>query len=367
MALSELLKRIGESLRAGHYANEESIRAQVVVATLGALGWDTTDPQLLRPEYSIRKGRADVALFTDDFAEAPNVVIEVKGPDKSIDDDAPVKQLLNYCYELGTQIALLTNGKQWNFHLPCEAGNVSKNRLVQSIDLVNDQERLASILERYLAFERQRSGEAAEDARKDYKGLANKKQVEKNLPKVWSAMLAGPLDSLVRLVAEQYESIHGNQPDYELIEEHLKSFGPSRSPSIIREAPATPSRTVQRKARSGGVFWRVGSASGSEEQAVTAFVKLFEALYDSVGDENFAKLAEATKSRKTRLLARNRLGLHISRDINAHSIKESQQLRNGWWLDIHFSNEGKQRKIEQAQEKLKSELGIKLRLEFRVK
>ena len=368
MSLSEVLQNVRTNISAGAYKNEEAVRLQIVTPVLGALGWDTTNPSTFHPEYSAGRGRADIALFKMGHAQAPSVMVEVKGPGVSIDDEQPVKQLLNYCYDMGTQMALLTNGVKWNVHLPGEGGEFDKTRRVASVSLDSDLERLENILNRYLSFERHKSGDAIRDAQKDYQGLSKSKEVASNLPKIWHGMLTAPLDSLVNLVVEKYEDSYGYQPEAQLVEKFLR-VEPSSPPKLPVQSVVV-SKTSSKKFEpmiTGPVVWRVDGVQGSSANVTDAFVALFDALYEVVGDDGFEMLSQelATKSRKP--IARAKQQLSRSSDPKAAVYFYAKHLECGWWLDTHMDTASKLKRIQKMKGKLAEKLGKKIRIELRPK
>jgi hypothetical protein len=74
--MKNLLERVRFRLAAGSYANEAAVSHGVVTPILNALGWDSSDPDQLVPEFSIGRGRVDFALLG--LGRRPSVFIEVK-------------------------------------------------------------------------------------------------------------------------------------------------------------------------------------------------------------------------------------------------------------------------------------------------
>jgi predicted type IV restriction endonuclease len=81
------------------------------------------------------------------------------------------RRLFEHAFKEGRPLAVLTNGREWSFYLPT-GQDAYDERLFYKLDLVErDPTEAVEQLTRYLGFERVRSGQALEDARRDYDGL----------------------------------------------------------------------------------------------------------------------------------------------------------------------------------------------------
>ena len=120
----ELLTQIGDRLRAGDYPNEASICHGVVMPILAALGWDTTDPREVQPEFANKRGRVDFALLG--LRKRPAVFIEVKA---SKDKPGGELQLFEYAFHDGVQLCVLANGGDWSFYVPTGQGTYEDRRV----------------------------------------------------------------------------------------------------------------------------------------------------------------------------------------------------------------------------------------------
>ena len=83
------------------------------------------------------------------------------------------------------QLAILTDGREWNFFLPAEHGNYAE-RSVYKLDIVErDLSECTLRLNRYLQYDAVFSGDAIEAARKDYRDVARERQIQSALPRAW--------------------------------------------------------------------------------------------------------------------------------------------------------------------------------------
>lgn len=93
--------------------NEYRTRAALVDPLLQALEWNTTDPDQVQMEYSVRDGHADYALFT---RTKPLMVIEAK----KLGEPLPphFNQARSYATQAEAPFFTLTNGNLWQtFHI----------------------------------------------------------------------------------------------------------------------------------------------------------------------------------------------------------------------------------------------------------
>ena len=118
MLLDDLVGVI-ETLKAriqGHspdlQANETRTRMALIDPLLQALGWDTTNPALVLPEYDVSGKRADYALLKADGN--PAAVVEAKKLGESL---VPHRsQMVGYSVEFGVPYAGLTDGDHWELY-----------------------------------------------------------------------------------------------------------------------------------------------------------------------------------------------------------------------------------------------------------
>ena len=108
--IETLKSRINEH-RSVLQGNEAQTRLSLIDPLLRALGWDTTDPALVRTEFNLNNGRADYALLNAD--EKPVAIIEAKRLDESLGTTDHRMQMLTYANFSNVSYAGLTDGNQW--------------------------------------------------------------------------------------------------------------------------------------------------------------------------------------------------------------------------------------------------------------
>jgi predicted type IV restriction endonuclease len=121
--LKERIAAHGTALR----ENETRTRMALVDPMLAALGWDTSDPALVLPEYAAAHGRADYALVAPDGK--PAALIEAKKLGEAL---APHRlQMLNYSNAVGVAFAGLTNGDHWELYEVFQQKPLDERRILQ--------------------------------------------------------------------------------------------------------------------------------------------------------------------------------------------------------------------------------------------
>lgn len=117
MPLDDLLALVG-TLRARIEAHGPALRASealtryaLIDPLLRELGWDTSDPAQVVPEYPTSGGRADYSLLADG---QPRMMVEAKKLGEPMGN--AISQGINYCLEKGTLYFTVTDGQRWELY-----------------------------------------------------------------------------------------------------------------------------------------------------------------------------------------------------------------------------------------------------------
>jgi hypothetical protein len=356
--MKELLARIKHGLTNNLYPTEKAVSTSIVVPVLRALGWDDTDPTEVVGEYTNPRGRVDYALFTR--TGAANVFVEVKAVGRSQDAD---RQLFEYAFHEGTPLAVLTDGRLWNFYLPGQHGSYEERRVYQ-IDMVErTTEEIAERLQRYLARDRVANGNALDDATADYRTGARSRVALSTLPRAWVELLADPPEELIEALSAHTEALCGHRPGAAVVMAFLtQRISVEESPQPIKRSPRNTQdplvsiqRPVQPPAESGlcnvadpervGVMWRVLSQHGTAKNGVDAFQATLTALFNQFPE----KRNDMAMSVRTR--GRNNIASRIE-DIYPSQIelarKQNRSLPGGWFVGTNENSATKLRIIRQA-------------------
>ncbi len=89
-------------------------RYALVDPLLRELGWDTEDPDVVRPEYRVPNDKfADYVLFADG---KPTIVVESKKLDEPLQGGKALDQGILYCAHTGSNYFLLTDGRRYELY-----------------------------------------------------------------------------------------------------------------------------------------------------------------------------------------------------------------------------------------------------------
>ena len=221
--------------------DESATKQGVVLRLLSIAGWDTFDISQVVPEYTVGTRRVDYALRPG----TPNAVfIEVKRPGENLERHQ--QQLLEYCFQEGVNLAVLTNGRTWWLYLPLQAGSWEQRRFL-TIDLeVQEPDIVERRFLEYLSPEVVGSGQSVSDAEALVKSQQRAEIVGKTIVAAWNQIVETPDELLVDLISETTERICGFKPEPELIEQFLAQrirtlFDSPPEPEVLpRGRPPTP-------------------------------------------------------------------------------------------------------------------------------
>ncbi len=120
--LKERINAHGATLR----QNETRTRMALIDPLLAALGWDTSDPELVTPEF-ISNGRADYALLKP--GGKPLALVEAKKLGEPLENHR--MQMLNYANASGIEYAGLTDGDRWELYEVFRIGALDDRRILE--------------------------------------------------------------------------------------------------------------------------------------------------------------------------------------------------------------------------------------------
>ena len=213
--ISRAVEQIKASLSFGSM-DESATKQGVVLRLLSVAEWDTFDTSQVVPEYTVGNRRVDYALRPG----TPDAVfIEVKRPGENLERHQ--QQLLEYCFQEGVNLAVLTNGRTWWLYLPLQAGSWEQRRFL-TIDL---EDQGPDIVERrfleYLSPEMVGSGQAVGYAEALVESQQRTETISKTIVAAWNQIVETPDELLVDLISETTERMCGFKPEPEVVEQFL--------------------------------------------------------------------------------------------------------------------------------------------------
>ena len=125
--LSSRIDRHGPALR----QSEALTRYALIDPLLRGLGWDTSDPEMVIPEYRSGNGSADYALLSNG---RPAMIVEAKKLGEPLQDH--LEQGVRYSVTMGILYFSLTDGRIWEIYETHKPTPIDDKRIVQ-FDLKN--------------------------------------------------------------------------------------------------------------------------------------------------------------------------------------------------------------------------------------
>ena len=120
--LKERIATHGATLR----ENETRTRMALIDPLLTALGWDTSEPAVVLPEYDVSGRKADYALLDGDGR--PSATVEAKKLGEPLASHR--MQMLNYSNASDVEYAGLTDGDRWEFYEVFKRGQLEERRIL---------------------------------------------------------------------------------------------------------------------------------------------------------------------------------------------------------------------------------------------
>lgn len=331
------------------YPNEAAISFAVVMPILRALGWDDSDPEQVMPEYASGGRRVDFALCGS--GKRPSLFIEVKGVGRALEGD---RQLFEYAFHEGIPLCLLTDGREWSFFLPGGQGSYDDRRVYRLKLNERPPAECTRILMRYLERSRVKSGDAFEDAMRDYRDIASRREAARNLPKAWAQLVDQPEDLLVELLSEQTETISGFRPTSAEVTIFLRSLMlpqqtilEQRTPkpqhgltkgNDIQVAPRAPTEMFSGRALEYTLF----GTSRAAPNASTALIEILTAIAKR-HPEKMADIAQAVRGKSRNHIARTPAEIYPARP----DLARAAEIAPGWLVGLNIANREKMRIIRE--------------------
>jgi hypothetical protein len=205
-SLSDVLTRIRSDRRILDY-DEITTKQKIILQILTLLDWNIFSDEVV-PEYSVEGKRVDYSLR---LTNRNLVFLEIKKPKENLQEHE--KQLLDYAFRQGVEIATLTNGITWWFYLPTKPGDWN-SRKFYTIDLLEQEiPACAERLTEFLSKNKVQTGEAVKTAEKIHKSRVRKSSIEQAFPESWNKLISEPDSLLVDLIIESTEKLCGYRPE----------------------------------------------------------------------------------------------------------------------------------------------------------
>ncbi|MDP3896765.1 MAG: hypothetical protein Q8Q62_08815, partial [Mesorhizobium sp.] len=218
----------------------------------------------------------------------------------------------------------------------------------------------AQIFTRYLSRSRVKSGEALEDATRDYRDIASKREAARNLPTAWGQLVDKPEDLLIELLIEQTEAISGFRPTSIEVVSFLKSLRiahpsdfqttPPRAAAPTAKPPAV-SRVVEGGPQLGSSPQNANRTvaytfMGEGKIAPTASAALIDILAGIAArhPEAMSAVAVAVRGKSRNHIARTPAEIYPARP----DLARAAEIAPNWLVGLNIANREKMRIIREA-------------------
>jgi hypothetical protein len=345
MELREVLNRTQDALRAGGFPSEAAVKQGVVLRVLRALGWPDDDTEIVWPEYTVGARRVDYAVCHP--RGRPAVFLEVKQVGQSKGAD---QQLFEYAFHEGVPLAVLTDGREWDFYLPAGQGSYQERRFYKLDLLERTIDESVEYLERYLGYGSVCSGESLKCARADYDSAVRARQVQAALPKAWQRLVGKHDSLLIELIGDEVKDLTGCKPEpdavADFLERNLRLVPAAGAAPVSGPCPsaAAKTRAPRPTRRTGPMPFRLRGREFQARSAIEVLITVLEQLSSS--DQGFLeRFAARPKRGRRRYVARDREELYPGRpDLSQHS----HRLSSGWWVGKNYSKREIKQMLEMA-------------------
>ena len=255
---------------------EEATKQGAVLPILRQLGWDCFNLEEVSPEFNVGNGRVDYCLLIN---QKKRVFLEVKRASENLESHE--KQLLEYSFTEGIDLAVLTNGLVWWIYLPLIGGNWQQ-RKIYTIDITQQSpQESAKHFKEFLGRDVVENGSSIEKAKSVKESKEKNKLINQSLPKAWKQLIDEPDEFLVELFSEKVEGLCGHRPTFEQITEYIRENLTNQytsEPQTIspRRFKANTNQTSNVKIKS--------PTTGTKQKGAVVFIQDKRIEASSVGD-----------------------------------------------------------------------------------
>lgn len=351
--MQKVIRQICDSIKAGHFVNENSISQGIVLPVLQNLGWPIFNPAIVTPEYTVGKGRVDFALR--DMNGKPRIFLEVKMFGKA--DATGNRQLFEYAFHQGVPMAVLTDGRMWSFYFPGGEGSY-KDRCLAQVDLPGGSAgKAVDIFRRYMSHDNALSEGFLTIIQNDYQKEIHHRMVKETLPKAWIQFISNPHKAFVDSIMAKTESICQVRPDYDECVKFIKSTGAQIETAPVVEPVALPSDP--RPSRSYSFTYHEKTHSAKTLWEITKQVLL---LFDQKDAHFLDNLSRQVRGPKRSLIAQSKEEIYP--DPPEGMSKYCVELCPGWWMGTSYDKARFTAHIKTACDVAGIEFGKDLTLSF---
>ncbi len=287
--MNSLSEKIWKDIRKDVYVpqGELALCQGVILPVLQYYGWDVFNTKEVVPQFDVGGGKVDYCLKA---GQKNAVFIEVK----RFSEDLRVhqEQLLNYAFQEGVPMAILTNGQVWWFYLPLTEGSWEQRKFL-TVDIIQQNDlKIEEHFTNFLQKEAIIKGAALDKARTMHSSRTRKKAIQVALPQAWQNLIDDQDDVLMDLLADKVEGLCGLRPDAETVsnfmlqllnDNFLRKFPndtalepkEKENPGVISKPPEKKRKAVRRPV-SYTLLGQVYSVNTSRDLLLSVCQKLWD-------------------------------------------------------------------------------------------
>jgi hypothetical protein len=341
MSLIGKITEIQKYIRENQYQNESAISIGVVIPILEELGWVVSNPNVVKPEYSIGGGRVDYALL--DQRDRAVIFIEVKMLGNT---EGAEKQLFEYAFHQGVPFLVLTDGREWNFYLPLEQGNYLDRKLFKLDLLERNSDFIVDKFNKYLLNNRVINGVALEEAKKEFKEISRRREAERYIPQAWQSLITSSNDSLLDLLIDTVEGLCGLRPERKSCQQFLKDY----SPKDVHKKSPKPTQGENEKIQGANrqIGYRYNNQFFPENSARNVMINIFKLLQkrDPTFLNRFSQSLPNGKRRK--IISKNIMELYPNRPDFFNDSSMVREFMSNWYIGLNYSRKSIEQIINQV-------------------
>lgn len=244
--LQSFIENLKESRRLETF-DEAATKQAVILRLLSLLGWDCYDIDEVTPEYSVSSQRIDYALR---LHHSNKVFIEVKKIGEELERHQ--EQLLNYSFQEGVKLAILTNGVRWWFYLPLNEGSWEQRKFYTIDILEQESADICKKFQDFLSRQNIAGGDAIKYAERIHYNQQKRQFARKSLPKAWDKLIEEPDELLVELLGETAERLSGYKIDLEVVAQFIQRHQAQLTVGKELTYRRTPSTSPRRQSEQEG-------------------------------------------------------------------------------------------------------------------
>lgn len=216
MDLEQCLGQSVSRLRSFPFNNMTQINHAVILPILQALNWDITDPELVRPKYSIDGFTLDYVLFD---RENPLILIKTY----QLSEDSRDNQIPRIMPTKNFIFLIFTDGKRWDFYFNNGEGKLSDNLFCRLILEENNLPEQVKSFSHFLERSNVLSGRSRKLAEQNKSSLERNIKIDA-LGRAYNLLVEEPDEMLRDLLIEKVGTEFNFTPEKQLTEEFIKNL-----------------------------------------------------------------------------------------------------------------------------------------------